>query len=215
MFSPPAWGWSGGVQPFVPRAHVLPTRVGMVRDHIPSACWESRSPHPRGDGPVMGTIVRGGTLFSPPAWGWSDQARSEILRGLVLPTRVGMVRISDGDFVSDGRSPHPRGDGPFSVSNGSTSAQFSPPAWGWSGPRCRRPKKECVLPPAWGWSASLARCQINGSVLPTRVGMVRCAERVSTSPACSPHPRGDGPFWARSFRPLGLFSPPAWGWSAL
>ena len=74
-----------------------------------------RSPHPRGDGPVVGYFVEGDSVFSPPAWGWSEE-RILIPRGEhVLPTRVGMVRQFALNLNTRIRSPHPRGDGPISL----------------------------------------------------------------------------------------------------
>ncbi len=91
-FSPPAWGWS--VPGDVHRAckAVLPTRVGMVRTTASPLAASSRSPHPRGDGPQVKQPCASLPLFSPPAWGWSVSTFRLDKSGLVLPTRVGMVR---------------------------------------------------------------------------------------------------------------------------
>ena len=173
LFSPPAWGWSGGGHWHAGGLFVLPTRVGMVRMGWGPKANNCRSPHPRGDGPLVRGMVSKGWSFSPPAWGWSAvRLMSERRRG-VLPTRVGMVRREPAAIPRTDRSPHPRGDGPLSRSITLCPFLFSPPAWGWSAGQ---------LP------AIHARF-----VLPTRVGMVRA----STGSLCpmprSPHPRGDGP----------------------
>ena len=142
---------------------VLPTRVGMVRRKLASLAkqgkfsprawgWSvrssrqrdaDRSPHARGDGPVVAQSASGSSSFSsrawgwstptgqsrsacsfsPRAWGWSDYDREWINCMQVLPTRVGMVRCFLGHDV------------------------------------------RYVLPRAWGWSVS-RRCPIrleNGS----------------------------------------------------
>ena len=92
MFSPPAWGWSGGgVDPLVDH-NVLPTRVGMVRNLSITLTASSRSPHPRGDGPNIQHVVQCPIMFSPPAWGWSGERVVRDVSESVLPTRVGMVR---------------------------------------------------------------------------------------------------------------------------
>ena len=106
-----------------------------------------------------------------------------------------MVRASNATLCSRSCSPHPRGDGPRIQCENGAPPRFSPPAWGWSD------------------ISVLARSF--RQVLPTRVGMVRSRARRWIGLESSPHPRGDGPCVSRlfSFRPL--FSPPAWGWSAL
>src|SRR6266567_1062489 len=92
MFSPPAWGWSGIVLQISSQITVLPTRVGMVRIFARSRGRRRRSPHPRGDGPVVVGFQSTQAVFSPPAWGWSAVAQFGYSAVVVLPTRVGMVR---------------------------------------------------------------------------------------------------------------------------
>ncbi len=43
--------------------------------------------------------------------------------------------------------------------------------------------------------------------------MVRLPLPAAQPPACSPHPRGDGPVAVRTVQAGLVFSPPAWGWS--
>src|ERR1035441_10164114 len=113
---------------------------------------------------------------------------------LVLPTRVGMVRIRTASTGSDARAPHPRGDGPpYSI--------------------CRYSLFPCS-PPAWGWSASALRALVAMHVLPTRVGMVRHILYAGIPPSRAPHPRGDGPRFSGKLVSTRKCSPPAWGWSA-
>jgi len=111
----------------------------------------------------------------------------------VLPTRVGMVRHGNREILLPRRSPHPRGDGPPDNRAGCSVAEFSPPAWGWSGLPVERLFRVVVLP--------------------TRVGMVRSRFDAAQPPHCSPHPRGDGPMKVVYVLDSGQFSPPAWGWS--
>ena len=152
------------------------------------------SPHPRGDGPADESYRDLVTQFSPPAWGWSDEALTKAQRDQVLPTRVGMVRCRCPASSPAECSPHPRGDGPQSGQLGEQSGLFSPPAW--------------------GWSAIDATAMPVNAVLPTRVGMVRSVCVWVAPVTGSPHPRGDGPQPCdRSLRSP-AFSPPAWGWSA-
>ncbi len=112
-------------------------------------------------------------VFSPPAWGWSAAGLSLDLLGVVLPTRVGMVRDDAPHERRRPRSPHPRGDGPAERDEVLEALRFSPPAWGWS----VRTKGRTQRP----------------TVLPTRVGMVRFVGVVVAGLSRSPHPRGDGP----------------------
>ena len=172
---------------------VLPTRVGMVRPSMRQHQAILRSPHARGDGPfeIISSALR--RVFSPRAWGWSGNRERVPISLLVLPTRVGMVRIRERVGPWQYSSPHARGDGPVSPRLAKRWLAFSPRAWGWSAhPHSHRH-------PRW--------------VLPTRVGMVRIRERVGPWQYSSPHARGDGPY----LNCMGIepteFSPRAWGWS--
>ncbi len=194
-FSPRAWGWSGEREQKTKRPDVLPTRVGMVRGRAAGGVQNERSPHARGDGPLMLPAGVGVMLFSPRAWGWSglDVPRASVL--IVLPTRVGMVRFRPICCPFRARSPHARGDGP----------PFLPP---------RHPRHR-FSPRAWGWSEHLAGAGLAAGVLPTRVGMVREKRGPLSFTVRSPHARGDGPETRREERSIAAFSPRAWGWSAL
>ena len=112
----------------------------------------------------------------------------------VLPTRVGMVRLTMPVAGVTFGAPHPRGDGPINHGTGVESIACSPPAWGWSGVTASRNRF--------------------GQVLPTRVGMVRCVRRCAAGSRSAPHPRGDGPRAGSGAGRLISCSPPAWGWSA-
>src|SRR5271165_629930 len=91
------------------------------------------------------------------------------------------------------RSPHTRGDGPWSSPASAPPSTFSPHAWGWS-----------VF---WGSYRPVV------GVLPTRVGMVRTTVKKNAAGGRSPHTRGDGPGNGYSFMIGRRFSPHAWGWS--
>ena len=193
-FSPPAWGWSGGPGSAAAGACVFPTRVGMVRVLSRATIFATSFPHPRGDGPLDPGTGSRVIWFSPPAWGWSAiEERDDVIRS-VFPTRVGMVRGWRRCTTSIVGFPHPRGDGPQVYDLVTFLGRFSPPAWGWSGPR--------------------ANMTTENTVFPTRVGMVRAAKPWRGTAGSFPHPRGDGPFWRTSKAGPLMFSPPAWGWSA-
>ncbi len=91
-------------------------------------------------------------------------------------------------------SPHSRGDGPLHDALLTGDVAFSPLAW--------------------GWSAGLVGEGPSRSVLPTRVGMVRCRRGRRRWRPGSPHSRGDGPNELTMIELEEQFSPPAWGWSA-
>ena len=194
MFSPRVWGWSVRVVQALQGVPVLPTRVGMVRGPGPALHGRGRSPHACGDGPFNVSLPQFTAPFSPRVWGWSGVLWCDAWREEVLPTRVGMVRLSGGGAASSASSPHACGDGPSRLYAAAGVAAFSPRVWGWS--VLARP------------GSALA------PVLPTRVGMVRWCRCNSRRTESSPHACGDGP-GARS-APAGRcgFSPRVWGWSA-
>src|ERR1035437_1061375 len=109
--SPPAWGWSDVPVELNTNAFVLPTRVGMVRLRLPLLRRQLCAPHPRGDGPGAERRLAGHAEGSPPAWGWSDYPLGGSLGHPVLPTRVGMVRISAAAMSPQISAPRPRGRG--------------------------------------------------------------------------------------------------------
>ena len=186
----------------------------MVRGGLTFIQNVNRFPHPRGDGPPVLNRPRRSLTFSPPAWGWSGARDVPGCVRPVFPTRVGMVRIGISFTLSPSSFPHPRGDGPKIFRRPTSSASFSPPAWGWSSliwkmlrtacrfphPRGDGPLREILCPtglmfspPAWGWSAVQFIGGMVHDVFPTRVGMVRSADPVATANSRFPHPRGDGP----------------------
>ncbi len=152
---------------------VLPTRVGMVRRTRRTRVGGGGSPHTRGDGPQFCNSVGSLELFSPHAWGWSVWCGENPLDRIVLPTRVGMVRLGPWRLRLPQSSPHTRGDGPSAWRFTVPSGKFSPHAWGWSG----------LDATVWN----------RVSVLPTRVGMVRQKLLRASVVYGSPHTRGDGP----------------------
>ena len=126
-----------------------------------------KSSHSRIPSPPVRQVGLVREVFSPPAWGWSDQRREAAHPHHVLPTRVGMVRPVASRRIVGICSPHPRGDGPIRAVRGLNDVPFSPPAWGWSARKTRRLQADAVLP--------------------TRVGMVRAPMSPQTQRGCSPH----------------------------
>ncbi len=165
----------------------------MVRPSWSKCAFFRSSPHPRGDGPPRRLASNCASSFSPPAWGWSGNPATRRVLHSVLPTRVGMVRQVSQITQASQRSPHPRGDGPHCHATCYNRVKFSPPARGWSEHWRTRPPL--------------------GTVLPTRVGMVREGGDPRARRDGSPHPRGDGPGFVAVAIIFIAFSPPAWGWS--
>ena len=237
---------------------VLPTRVGMVRDRPstqPGAgvfsprAWgwsvvgtrraqrEPRSPHARGDGPIIADLIAAGTdvlptrvgmvrscraavmphvAFSPRAWGWSgqlsystDHARAFSPRAWGWSVHRSAIRRRPATF-----SPRAWGWSGHCRIALDTRREFSPRAWGWSVACDAIAPQQEFSPRAWGWSV-YRRAHVEPmqrrQVLPTCVGMVRPCGRPNPDDR-SPHVRGDGP-GMQSARLHGLFSPRAWGWS--
>ncbi len=151
------------------------------------------SPHTRGDGPAANLIASCPAKFSPHTWGWSAYGDNVPPLKNVLPTHVGMVRGSQRQTWNASGSPHTRGDGPDYGHETPVPDEFSPHTWGWSGD-----------------AAGIVK---SFSVLPTHVGMVRVQTICATVKKCSPHTRGDGPYYGADIAGQKAFSPHTWGWS--
>ena len=191
--SPREWGWSGVAAEGGGAACVVPTRVGMVRRLAASGVPGRSCPHASGDGPGRGWKFRLVSWLSPREWGWS--ARAPRTRGTdrVVPTRVGMVRVNGAGAWAAASCPHASGDGPRMLFDRARLSRLSPREW--------------------GWSASTPRYTITPSVVPTRVGMVRCQQMAKGPGRRCPHASGDGPEWVYSSLDIPMLSPREWGWS--
>ncbi len=105
----------------------------------------------------------------------------------------GLSVLVRGIVRGQGKTPHPRGDGPRARSRFTAGALSPPPAWGWTRPRDRR-HDELV-------------------VSPTRVGMDPSMSATRCTPPRLPHPRGDGPGCTHANGAAPPSPPPAWGWT--
>ena len=92
MFSPRPWGWSGKCFHHGKQTIVFPAPVGMVRPPFTSSVSASRFPRAHGDGPSDAFADWYPPLFSPRAWGWSEDSAGFAEKFPVIPTLVGMVR---------------------------------------------------------------------------------------------------------------------------
>ena len=193
LLSPRAWGWSVSALHATGHFKVVPTRVGMVRSASSESESPARCPHARGDGPCNAGALQGAGGLSPRAWGWSASPWPPSPRGRVVPTRVGMVRGGTARARCVRGCPHARGDGP--------APETRPPPWSPLSPR------------AWGWSVRANHRRRPRRVVPTRVGMVRKMNAITTKNGSCPHARGDGPAVMCVTLMLFGLSPRAWGWS--
>ena len=131
--------------------------------------------------------------LSPRAWGWSAERGAHGKAKIVVPTRVGMVRVDGRAHHRETRCPHARGDGPVICTADGEGVALSPRAW--------------------GWSDSFMETLDRAVVVPTRVGMVRAAAGQKVESGSCPHARGDGPSCSPANVTDSSLSPRAWGWS--
>ena len=104
-----------------------------------------------------------------------------------------MVRLGRAETALDRRFPRARRDGDYFRLHDSVDFPFSPRAW--------------------GWSALHQLTKLFRSVIPARVGMVRCTALLSMGIMSFPRARGDGPITSKRNKFFAALSPRAWGWS--
>ena len=214
QFSPHAWGWTGTREGYKLFPHVFPTRVGVdLTGHVQSSrirCF----PHTRGGGPAVRVVSMLTSMFSPHAWGWTDQ-RTRHSRGCyVFPTRVGVDR--ELWFSSETRKsfPHTRGGGPVRIQNRRAELRVFPTRVGVDLPQyTSHSQYQKFSPHAWGWTALPLPSTTPILVFPTRVGVDRQASCPGRFSGCFPHTRGGGPERTMKMDGADLFSPHAWGWT--
>ena len=112
-FSPRPWGCSERRHHRRHLRRLLPTPVGMFRAWSSTGTRRSSSPHARGDVPKTFADVLAAAIFSPRPWGCSGDRGPRPGNGSLLPTPVGMFRVSDSRISPPGSSPHARGDVPW------------------------------------------------------------------------------------------------------
>src|SRR5690606_3043315 len=112
--SPRAWGCTDGRRHWRFRQRVVPTRVGVYRGTYSIAGPTRSRPHARGGVPRSPYPSESTTKSSPRAWGctvtapWRDRDR------MVVPTRVGVYRLSAHPRRGTTGRPHARGGVPTS-----------------------------------------------------------------------------------------------------
>ena len=110
--SPQAWGWTEDRVHGHLGFHVVPTGVGVDRDHHPHPRRHRRCPHRRGGGPDFFDDLYDFLKLSPQAWGWTAYPLYLLVREHVVPTGVGVDRASRLAAGRGNRCPHRRGGGP-------------------------------------------------------------------------------------------------------
>ena len=194
----------------------------------------SRRPHARGGGPHLHNATEALRQSSPRAWGWTATSRWRARPSRVVPTRVGVDRVSAHTLMR--------------------WAASSPRAWGWTVSGSQRGCRRCVVPTrvgvdrlpdaqapeknsrphargggpsagvsagaagassprAWGWTGGRARAGHLERVVPTRVGVDRQHRTPPTRARCRPHARGGGPNPVYNAEVAAKSSPRAWGWT--
>ena len=127
--SPLAWGCSWTRWDHLARPDVVPTRVGMFLLSTLNVPCRGGCPHSRGDVPAADLEVAMAHLLSPLAWGCSRLQRQRRIRGLVVPTRVGMFPRSSSVIAPGDCCPHSRGDVPTELILERPGQVLSPLAW--------------------------------------------------------------------------------------
>ena len=192
-FSPRPWGCSASKGPVHRTCNLLPTPVGMFRPKEVPFREIGASPHARGDVPSGKIGHYWAVDFSPRPWGCSEVLEVDALPISLLPTPVGMFRVTGHPILFRNASPHARGDVPAPAVTVITNCHFSPRPWGCSDPLPRPSRADALLP--------------------TPVGMFRrCTCRSRRWPT-SPHARGDVPVDFRHSTDSTHFSPRPWGCS--
>src|SRR5438270_910143 len=108
------WGWTGaaGRHPSVPG--IVPTHVGVDRDHqCPVA-------------PCLG--------LSPRMWGWTGSSTEKPAAYRIVPTHVGVDRGDYSAPLAPLHCPHACGGGPHTLHVTATTNGLSPRMWGWTDP---------------------------------------------------------------------------------
>ena len=113
------------------------------------------------------------------------------LRPPVVPTHVGVYRSREGRCGGFSCCPHARGGVPAGIAWNDFQEQLSPRTWGCTDDCCERTSCFCVVP--------------------THVGVYRCAGCSRAGRSCCPHARGGVPPPMRAASRRGSLSPRTWG----
>jgi hypothetical protein len=189
--SPRTWGCTGNRHRPCPGNHLIPTHVGVHRTASHALCGPVPHPHARGGAPSSLDIALETLASSPRTWGCT--AFHEIARvpEILIPTHVGVHRARRAR--SDRRTPHPhaRGGAPLATLFAALANRSSPRTWG------------CTLITDSVMALAL--------LIPTHVGVHRCAQRPRNTAGTHPHARGGAPDTVLSGALLHTSSPRTWG----
>ena len=185
-------------------ANVFPTRVGV--DRYPLHCparLAPFSPHAWGWTAIGAQVSRREMAFSPHAWGWTALRQTCRLVSLCFPhTRGGGPLNQCGDRRIRSVFPTRVGVDRRRISRISSSAAFSPHAWGWTVFRHQlTPGEHTFSPHAWGWTALAALVSSWVFRFPhTRGGGPAKCHEPNSFTWRFPHTRGGGPHLLHSRR---------------
>ncbi len=191
--SPRTWGWTASDRH--PRAWlmVVPTHVGVDRAVVNRPGGIPSRPHARGGGPAQGPSRMGGCWSSPRTWGWTVRHAGPTGHRRVVPTHVGVDRVTRfPDRLSVGR-PHARGGGPKGAKTIGIGGASSPRTWGWTGEDQMTADRTPVVP--------------------THVGVDRRKSPPERASWGRPHARGGGPDRLGHLSVVHQSSPRTWGWT--
>ena len=130
LISPQTWGCTELRDIAEGHNFNLPTDVGMYRHSGRRDMTRRKSPHRRGDVPIINigfVLLR---PISPQTWGCTVTVPDVPQCLLNLPTDVGMYRSMLGRNAGPPKSPHRRGDVPYRVLSLTYGWTISPQTWG-------------------------------------------------------------------------------------
>ncbi len=172
-----------------------------------------RLPRARGDGPNRLRTMLSVLLSAPRTRGWSFAEPHPEIAAVVGPAHAGIVR--DCDRARGGRGRRPRARRGWSVGSAAVRAIGCRPRAGGDGPDYLRDieKGQVSAPRRRGRSGQGGLVVPSQWVGPAHAGMVRTEAWRSTSVACRPRARGDGPWVAHPYGGQVQSAPRTRGWS--
>ena len=234
--SPHTWGWTEPAWETSSGMFVVPTHVGVDRQHFRSWSFLSCCPHTRGGGPPTSRSLVTSSPLSPHTWGWTGGGWARLTPTCVVPTHVGVDRSNLIYPYCTTGCPHTRGGGPYPGSVVDQRYPLSPHTWGWTGSSKTGELMKKLSPHTWGWTAlfrlsgefvarcphtrgggpfRLLHCEFDAAVVPTHVGVDREKQTSKLGISSCPHTRGGGPESPTRIWPSMWLSPHTWGWTAL
>ncbi len=132
-FAPHTRGWSLPHRMRRTQEELCPAHAGMVPSTPPPLSGCTSLPRTRGDGPCACFSPITYKTFAPHTQGWSRGVHILLKTRFLCPAHAGMVPARWAWGRPPASLPRTRGDGPASISKGSTACSFAPHTRGWSG----------------------------------------------------------------------------------